>query len=164
MPVWYDMETQIQVSFSWWVRVLLGITVLTSSLCGFGLWYGLPRLCSGKEPLCQCKWRRRWEFDPQVGKIPQVRTVCPLQDSCLGSPVDRGAWWVTVHRVTNSRMWLSTDAYMIYLRPVSSYPFLAGAVGVASWKGLDMLLLQVGEPALLSLWLSTWQLRAARFM
>ena len=21
----------------------------------------------------------------------------PLQDSCLGNPMDRGAWWLTVH-------------------------------------------------------------------
>ena len=26
----------------------------------------------------------------------------PLQCSCLGNPVDRGAWWATVHRVSNS--------------------------------------------------------------
>ena len=24
----------------------------------------------------------------------------PLQNSCLGSPMDRGAWWATVHGVT----------------------------------------------------------------
>ena len=24
----------------------------------------------------------------------------PLQYSCLGSPMDRGAWWAAVHRVT----------------------------------------------------------------
>ena len=23
----------------------------------------------------------------------------PLQYSCLGNPMDRGAWWATVHRV-----------------------------------------------------------------
>ena len=27
----------------------------------------------------------------------------PLQYSCLENPMDRGAWWVTVHRVTKSR-------------------------------------------------------------
>ena len=26
----------------------------------------------------------------------------PLQDSCLGNPIDRGAWWATVHEVTKS--------------------------------------------------------------
>ena len=30
----------------------------------------------------------------------------PLQYSCLDSPMDRGAWWTTVHRVTKSRTWL----------------------------------------------------------
>ena len=25
-----------------------------------------------------------------------------LQYSCLGNPVDRGAWWATVHEVTKS--------------------------------------------------------------
>ena len=30
----------------------------------------------------------------------------PLQYSCLENPVDRGAWWAAVHRVTQSRTWL----------------------------------------------------------
>ena len=31
----------------------------------------------------------------------------PLQHSCLENPMDRGAWWATVHGVTNSRTQLS---------------------------------------------------------
>ena len=31
----------------------------------------------------------------------------PLLYSCLDSSMDRGAWWVTVHRVAKSRMRLS---------------------------------------------------------
>ena len=27
----------------------------------------------------------------------------PFQYSCLGNPMDRGAWWATVHRV--ARVW-----------------------------------------------------------
>ena len=27
----------------------------------------------------------------------------PLQYSCLENPMEKGAWWVTVHRVTKSR-------------------------------------------------------------
>ena len=27
----------------------------------------------------------------------------PLQDSCLGKPMDRGAWWATVHGVAKSQ-------------------------------------------------------------
>ena len=28
----------------------------------------------------------------------------PLQYSCLGNPMDRGPWWTTAHRVTESNM------------------------------------------------------------
>ena len=31
----------------------------------------------------------------------------PLQYSCLGNPMDRGAWWATVHGVTKSQTRLS---------------------------------------------------------
>ena len=31
----------------------------------------------------------------------------PLQYSCLGNPMDRGAWWATVHGVSKSRTQLS---------------------------------------------------------
>ena len=27
----------------------------------------------------------------------------PLQYPCLGNPMDRGAWWATVHRVAKSQ-------------------------------------------------------------
>ena len=30
----------------------------------------------------------------------------PLQCSCLENPIDRGAWWATVHRVSMSWTWL----------------------------------------------------------
>ena len=31
----------------------------------------------------------------------------PLQYSCLGNPMDRGAWWVTIHEVAESGTQLS---------------------------------------------------------
>ena len=37
----------------------------------------------------------------------------PLQYSCLGSPMDRGAWRATVHRVAESRTRLSTHTHMV---------------------------------------------------
>ena len=33
------------------------------------------------------------------GRSPGVRNCNPLQYSCLGNPMDRGAWWATVHGV-----------------------------------------------------------------
>ena len=37
----------------------------------------------------------------------------PLPCSCLGNPMDRGAWQATVHGVTKSRIQLSTHAHKI---------------------------------------------------
>ena len=38
-----------------------------------------------------------------VGKIHWRRTQHPLQCSCLGNPMDRGAWRATVHEVEGIR-------------------------------------------------------------
>ena len=44
---------------------------------------------------------------PGSGRSPGGRNDNPLQCSCLGNPMDRGAWWATVHGVAESRRWLS---------------------------------------------------------
>ena len=35
---------------------------------------------------------------PGLGRSPREGNDNPLQDSCLGNPMDRGAWWATVGR------------------------------------------------------------------
>ena len=42
-------------------------------------------------------------FDPWVGKFPGEGNGNPLQYYCLENPMDRGAWWATVHGVEKSR-------------------------------------------------------------
>ena len=42
-----------------------------------------------------------------LGRSPRGGNGNPLQYSCLKNPMDRGVWWVTVHGVTKSRIWLS---------------------------------------------------------
>ena len=39
---------------------------------------------------------------PGVGRSPGGGNDNPLQYSCLGNTMDRGAWWATVHGVTKS--------------------------------------------------------------
>ena len=39
---------------------------------------------------------------PGWGKSPGGSHGNPLQYSCLENPMDRGAWWATVHRVAKS--------------------------------------------------------------
>ena len=44
---------------------------------------------------------------PGLGKSPGEGNGNPLQYYCLENPMDRGAWWATVHGVEKSRTWLS---------------------------------------------------------
>ena len=39
---------------------------------------------------------------PGLGGSPGGGNCNPLQYSCLGNPMSRGAWWVTVHGVAKS--------------------------------------------------------------
>ena len=39
---------------------------------------------------------------PGLGRSPGGGHGNPLQYSCLENPMDRGAWWATVHGVTKS--------------------------------------------------------------
>ena len=39
---------------------------------------------------------------PGSGRSPGDGNGNPLQYSCLENPMDRGAWWATVHGVTKS--------------------------------------------------------------
>ena len=51
---------------------------------------------------------------PGLGRFPGGEHGNPLQYFCLENPMDRGAWWATVHRVAKSRTWLkwlSTHAW-----------------------------------------------------
>ena len=47
-----------------------------------------------------------------LGRSPGGGHGNPGQYSCLENPIDRGAWWSTVHGVTKSRTRLSTHAHM----------------------------------------------------
>ena len=52
---------------------------------------------------------------PGLGRSPGGGNGNPLLYSCLGNPMDRGAWWAIVHGVAKSQTWvkqLSTHARM----------------------------------------------------
>ena len=42
----------------------------------------------------------------------------PLQYSCLGNPMDGGAWWATVHRVAKSLTQLSNLTFTFHFHAV----------------------------------------------
>ena len=45
---------------------------------------------------------------PGSGRSPGEGNGNPLQYSCLENPMDKGAWWATVHGVTKNWTLLST--------------------------------------------------------
>ena len=52
----------------------------------------IPDGDSGKEPICQCRQHERRKLSPGFGKIPWWE-----------NPMDRRAWWATVHGVAKSQ-------------------------------------------------------------
>ena len=48
---------------------------------------------------------------PGSGRSPGEGNSNPLQYSCLENPMDRGAWWATVHGVAKSRTRLSNFTF-----------------------------------------------------
>ena len=44
---------------------------------------------------------------PGLGRSPGEGNGNPAQYSCLENPIDRGAWWATVHGVAKSQTRLS---------------------------------------------------------
>ena len=52
-----------------------------------------------KNPPANAGEERDLSWIPGSGRSPGIRNSNPLQDSCLENPMDRGAWWATVHKV-----------------------------------------------------------------
>ena len=66
------------------------------------LFWGLPRWLSGEESARSARDTRDLGSMPGSGRSLGEGNGNPLQYSCLGNPMDRGAWQATVHRVAKS--------------------------------------------------------------
>ena len=64
--------------------------------------YRFPSWLSGKESTCNEGDIRDAVLIPKSGRSSGGGNGSPLQYSCLGNPMDRGAWWATVHGVAKS--------------------------------------------------------------
>ena len=60
---------------------------------------GFPGVSDGDESACNAA---DMSSIPQLGRSPGEGDGYPLEYSCLENPMDRGAWWVTVHGVLES--------------------------------------------------------------
>ena len=58
---------------------------------------------SSKESVCQAGDTRDMNLIPGSGRSLRVGNGNPLQYSWLGNPMDKGAWWATVHGIAKSQ-------------------------------------------------------------
>ena len=108
LPLHPPIHSFLFVAFcvsSWSTIVYLRVCSYCFIVYGIGLMY--------KESACQCRRYRRHEFDSWVRKIPGGENSNPVQYSCLENPMDRAAWWATVHGVAKSWTWLSNWAHIM---------------------------------------------------
>ena len=89
---------------------------------------GLPWWLNSKESACNTRDPGDVGSIPHSGRSPGIGHGNPLQYSCLENPMDGGAWWATVYRV--SKGWtglkqLSTRACVSF--PGSSLSCLCGS-------------------------------------
>ena len=80
--------------YSWNAKCLL-----CSNLTLICLLAHFPGGSDGKESFCNAG---DVGLIPQSERSPGKGNDNPLQYSCLGNPMDRGAWWATIHGVAES--------------------------------------------------------------
>ena len=79
----------------------LKVKVLLLSKCHLTV-EKIPQWLSGKESSCNAGAAGDTGLIPGSGRSPGGGHGNPLQYSCLENPMDREAWWATVHRVAKS--------------------------------------------------------------
>ena len=83
---------------------------------------------------------------PGLGRSPGIGNGSSLQYSCLGNPMDRGAWWAAVHGVTKSQTylvakqqqqgWIHGYCFIFIFRDIHLLAALAPSFDLCSlWQG-----------------------------
>ena len=110
---------RIGASITTWA-LELSLTLVSASIwesasvsLGFQTWMWLP----GNESACQAGDTGDVGSIPGSGRYPGEGNGCQLQYSCLGNPMDRGAWRAAVHGVIKSQTQLSNTSVSPNLSP-----------------------------------------------
>ena len=80
---------------------------------------GFPGNSDGKESSCNLEYLG---LICGLGRSPGEGHGNPLQYSCLGNSMNRGAWQATVHGVTESRTWLNEFHFTPWQTPCRFLP------------------------------------------
>ena len=109
------------------------------ALLWFRAMWGFPGGSDGKASACNAGDP---SSIPGSGRSPGKGNGNPLQYSCLENPMDRGAWWATVHGVAKSRTRLShftslhfnTDLLSCFILVVTFVPEKINEVYTGWWS------------------------------
>ena len=69
---------------------------------------------------------------PGLGRFPGEGNGYPLQYSCLGNPMDGGAWWAAVHGIAKSRTRLSDFPFTFHFHALEKE--MATHPSVLAWR------------------------------
>ena len=105
-PWWYTLRMRVSLP-----ETLDHKEALPCSLCKLLLRYTwVSQRLSGKESACNAG-AGDMGLSAGSGRSSGEGNGNPLLFSCLGNPMDRGAWWATVHGVSNSQTWQHTHIH-----------------------------------------------------
>ena len=99
-------------------------------MCWSHLLNGLPGWVSSEESTCEAG-----DLDsiPEERRDPGGGHGNPLRDSCLENPMDRGAWWATVRRVTKSQTRLTEQTHISLIISSLGTDHMSPTSSASSW-------------------------------
>ena len=99
------MRKEVNGGQSYWILFWICSNTQSYIFCLSHIYYstkGFPSGSEGKETICNAGDIGRVGLIPGLRRSPGEGNGNPLQYSCLGNPMDRGAWLAVVHGVTKS--------------------------------------------------------------
>ena len=112
----FSLHIPFQLSFHFTLLChwkVIQMFISTNDLYGLPRWWQWYRACLQIQETQECSI-------PGWGRSPRGGHGKPFQHSCLENPMDKEAWWTTVHRISELDMteWLSTND--LYFTPIIS--------------------------------------------
>ena len=101
---------------------------------------GLPLWLSSKESVCNAG---DLGSIAGLGRSPGEGTGNPSQYFCLENPMDRGAWWATVHGVSKSWIQLSTAYTHRWSLPWQPRVELTSLKSASTWHFVSLIIWRI---------------------
>ena len=120
-PLWYPSLFSKSVSYFCFVNKFICIIFLDSTHKWYHKFVFLQVALVVKNPSGNAGDIRDVNSIPWSGRSSGARNGNPLLSSCLENPMERGAWWATVHRVTKS--WVQLKQFSTHTHNVQLTKF-----------------------------------------